>query len=139
MKTKTKQDEDLEVNFDEDSYEELCNMHKQAEEEQRNLEVTTSFFEQVSPHYTHKGETKNQYFNPMMDSAYRRGQQQGEYYVHYSFPNGTRYPVASFWLYWKNHEDKDCYRYVHVDLSSVVDNILRYYKDLGFDAPPERE
>ena len=139
MTTKTKYDENLEENFDQDSFEELRNLHKESEAEQRDLEVTTAFFEHVSPHYRHVGETEREHFNPMVDSAYRRGQLQGEYYVHYSFPNGAQYPVASFWLYREADDGKKYFRYIHLDLSKVVDSILKYYTDIGFEAPPERK
>jgi hypothetical protein len=101
--------------------------------EQVANEITARFFERNMPLY--KGEPVRGKYNPREHSSVFHAENQGGYYVYYSFPVNAKTPVASFWTF---REEDGSYSFEHVDLGKVMSQFLMYYRNRGDMPPPKK-
>ena len=74
------------------------------------------------------------YYSPYREAFSHWHLKQQDFTVHYAFPNGRSYPVATFWAHYKDGNNNDRPKCVNIDLSKVMDKVIEYYLHNGYFA-----
>lgn len=79
------------------------------------------------------------YYSPYKHAVARRANKQKEYTVHYAFPSGENFPVATLWMHYKDAEGNTRPQCMNINLSRWVNVVIDYYEHHGyFHKPYER-
>lgn len=104
------------------------------EPHEREDEIIADFLEKLDINYI-TAKIDGEYYKPYKHASFCRGKKQDGFHVYYAFPEGLGTPVASFWTTY----DDERFKFVHINLGKVMDQVIKYYQRRGHMPPPQRD
>lgn len=105
-------------------------LFKPREQEQ---ELIKDFLETFDVNYKAE-KVDGEFYKPYKHASSCRGKTQNGFYVYYAFPKNSDTPVASFWTTYGEGR----YKFVHIDMGAVMNQVIKYYQQQGHVPPPQR-
>lgn len=96
------------------------------------IKSMTYLIEKGYVHFPNKIDDET-YYSPYRDAFSHRHLKQQDFTVHYAFPKGCSFPVATFWVHYKDgkNDRPEC---ININLSKVMDKVIQYYLHEGYFA-----
>lgn len=116
-----------------DSYDDFVEDKELFKPREQEQAIIADFLETFDIHYK-ADKVDGEFYKPYKHTNFCRGKSQNGFHVYYAFPKSSDTPVASFWtMYGEGH-----YKFVHIDMGMVMNQVIKYYQQQGHVPPPQR-